>query len=157
VALGPAFTAVSELRSTRPLIGTLQKATGSHGRIIFVETYAPSLTFYTRRTALVVSHDGSDLRSNYLPGHYREILNEPGSTLRPVAWLDATLARCPAGDVFAVHPSGVLRPKLAARLPELATHHALVFYGPCAGSAANDRFARSGGAARHSARLSGGS
>ncbi len=156
VALGPAFSAVSALRSTRPLIGTLQRATGAHGRVIFVETYAPSLTFYTRRPALVVSQDGSDLRSNYLPGHYQELLGAPGSTLRPPAWLDATLARCPAGDVFAVHPSGPLRPKLAARLPQLATHHALVFYGPCTGDAAGGRPAPARESARHSARLSGG-
>ncbi len=132
IALGPAFTAVSELRSTRPLMGTLQRAAGGQGRVIFVETYAPSLTFYARRPVLVVSRDGSELRSNYIPGHYQELLSVPGSTLRPPSWLDAALARCPAGDVFAVHLSGTLQPKLAAHLPLLAEHHDLAVYGPCA-------------------------
>jgi len=144
MALGPAFTVVSKLDSTRPLIGTLQRATGAHGRVIFVETYAPSLTFYTRRPTLVVSHDGADLRSNYVPGRYRELLGAPGSTLRSPAWLDATLARCPAGDIFAVHPSGPLRPHLDARLPVLVEHHHLVFYGPCPDTKTADRSASDG-------------
>lgn len=147
VAVRPAFLVESNLRSTRSVAGAVRGATEEGGRVVFVETYAPSLSFYTHRRALVVSRDATELRSNYLPAHYRKLLDAPGTTLRSVGWLDSVLDRCPSGEVFAVHRRGGLRPELAARLPLLTTHHDLVFYGPCGGRAAGENV--------HSARLSG--
>lgn len=132
VVAGGLLAAVGDLRSTRDVVRELARDGVEVGRIVFVGDYRPSLTFYLRRPALLVSPDADEIRSNYLPSHFDELAALPDSPLRRPDWLEPALERCRPGDVFVVRRrSDETSRRLTEALPVLATDRDLTFFGPC--------------------------
>ncbi|MEO8218932.1 MAG: hypothetical protein ABI718_17795, partial [Acidobacteriota bacterium] len=79
---------------------------------------------------LVVSDDGADIRSNYLPQHFEEFSTSPSSTLRPGSWLKNEIAVCPSGEIFVIRNKDRSSTEVTG-LPILAADNRLTILGPC--------------------------
>ncbi|HEX2060512.1 MAG TPA: hypothetical protein VHK90_07205, partial [Thermoanaerobaculia bacterium] len=88
----PALRAIGERRSAKTFVAELAPHVTPSTRIIGIEAFSGSMTFYLRRRITVVSRDASELTSNYLIRRYDRLTRDPRSPLKPLAWLQQSLA-----------------------------------------------------------------
>ena len=85
VVTTPVMQALGERRSAKSLVAKL--APYAAPRVIGVEAFTGSMSFYLRRPILVASDDGEEFTSNYVIRHYAMFAGKPGSPLEPVSSL----------------------------------------------------------------------
>jgi len=85
VVTTPLMNAIAVRRSTKSLM--TQIAPYASPRVIGVEAFTGSMTFYLRRPILVASDDGEEFTSNYVIRHYATFSGAPASPLQPTSWL----------------------------------------------------------------------
>jgi hypothetical protein len=98
----PMMSAVANRRSTREFVAELRPHLTGNTQVIGVEAFTGSLAFYLRRPIILVTSDASELTSNYLLRRYDQFLTMPRTPLRPLAWLDRSLADCCSRRVYVV-------------------------------------------------------
>ena len=95
----PLIDSVAGDRSAKGLAETLRPALGPDTEILWVEAYAPGMSFYLERTIPVASADGSELRSNYILRNAEKFHDESG-LLRPLVAAERALSDCDGRRVF---------------------------------------------------------
>ena len=95
----PLIESVAGDRSAKALAGALQPALAPDTELLWVEAYAPGMSFYLERTIPVASSDGGELRSNYILRNAERFLDENGM-LRPLAAAERAASECDGRRVF---------------------------------------------------------
>jgi 4-amino-4-deoxy-L-arabinose transferase-like glycosyltransferase len=138
VVLFPWITAhsmreIAEIRSSRGIAGALAERLEPNSRVIGVETYSPTLSFYLGRQTLLSSRDGAPFRSNYALHQYSRLVDSSSGTLRPAGWWRQALVECRTPDFFVVDRQRTSqRAELeAAGLTPFFEAFRLLAYGPC--------------------------
>jgi hypothetical protein len=124
---GGEVSAYAEARSSRPLARAIQEQGAAIGEVAGYRCFAPGLPFYVRQTMTVITEDGHEIPSNYIPFTLKKSSKWPqqvvhvgdaeawiGSRLKPVLLLSR--GRSPdarAKDLAA--PSGSAFRELARR------------------------------------------
>lgn len=88
----PAQRAIGERRSAKSFVAELAPHLTPSTRIIGIEAFSGSMAFYLRKRITVVTQDASELTSNYLIRRYDRLTRDPRSPLKPLAWLQQSLA-----------------------------------------------------------------
>lgn len=119
-------------RSARDLAAALRPHLAAGARIVGIETFPASLTFYLNRPIDLSTLDAEPLRSNYISRAYAALAGET-STLHHPNWWHEELDRCSRPLVFLIKehhgdPQAVLE---AAGLPVLFESEKLRALGPC--------------------------
>ncbi len=133
----PVAGSVSERRSSRALAQVIE-AEAAGAEVVAVEAFPASLPFYLGRSLILVSADGSPLRSNYILRRF-EPLARDASTLRSFDWYAAAIADCRAARVFLVprtYDHARQQLGLAGRTGR-DVGRGFLFYGPCNPEAAD--------------------
>ena len=112
VALGPVIVVLGDQRSERSLAELIRSELPAETEIVGCHAWRPSLSFYLQRTIPIVSEDGDELRSNYIPRTYHRWVDLEG-VLRPPPGPLADPGACEQPRVLLVHRQ---RPDLQARL-----------------------------------------
>jgi len=102
VLANPMLRAIGERRSAKSFVAELQPHLDAQTQVIGVEAFSGSLRFYLRRPVTLVTEDASELTSNYLMRRYERFLRTPRTPLRPLSWLDRSLADCCTSRVYIV-------------------------------------------------------
>ncbi|HVS12962.1 MAG TPA: glycosyltransferase family 39 protein [Thermoanaerobaculia bacterium] len=143
VVLFPWITArslgeIAEIRSSRGIAAALAERMGPESRLIGIETYSPTLSFYLGRRTLVSSRDGAPFRANYVMHAYPRLVDGQAGSLRPEGWWRRALAECASPDFFVVDRQWTAsRDELeAAGLEPFHEAFRLLAYGPCRPAAA---------------------
>jgi 4-amino-4-deoxy-L-arabinose transferase-like glycosyltransferase len=89
LATNPLMGGLASRRSAASLIAKLHIAPSTE--VVGVEAYTGSMQFYLGRPIIVATDDASEFTSNYILRHYAQFAADPGSPVRPTAWLRATL------------------------------------------------------------------
>jgi 4-amino-4-deoxy-L-arabinose transferase-like glycosyltransferase len=132
----PLLGAIGRDRSSRELAAIMEPLAGDRTEVVAVATYPLSLPFYLRRPLTLVSVDGRELTSNYVPRRHDRLRRIPGSPLRPPAWWAEALTFCDRPRLFVVPAEArAIRDRLAETLPLVATTRKVAVYGPCGGDA----------------------
>jgi hypothetical protein len=66
---------------------------------LWIESYAPGVSFYLERTVPLASNDGNEFRSNYILRNAEVLLDETGP-LRPLASAEREVADCSGPQIF---------------------------------------------------------
>lgn len=137
VALFPLATAAlwsdfADERSARHLAAALRPHLAAGARIVGIETFPASLTFYLRQPIELSSLDAEPLRSNYISQSYAALATR-ASTLHPPDWWHPELDRCSRPLIFVIreHHGGAQAVLEAAGLPILFESDKLRALGPC--------------------------
>ena len=85
VVTAPVMRGIGERRSTKSLMAKV--APYAAPRVIGIESFTGSMTFYLHKPVTVVSDDGEEFTSNYVIRHYAAFAGAPSSPLQPTAWL----------------------------------------------------------------------
>lgn len=129
----PALQALGDVRSARELAAAVREHGPADMVVVGVEAFPPSLAFYLDKPLIIASDTGRELTGNFVAANYENLLNMPGSTLRPSKWWLEALATCPRPYVFALRNNdsdgrAVLQ---AAGVPALAGNRKYTVFGPC--------------------------
>lgn len=129
----PLEAAVAGSRSTKALAAALRPHVGPHTRIVGIETFSPSLTFYLGRPVDLSAASGQPLGSNYLLRSYAAMAKSGETTLHEAGWWYQSLRSCPQPLIFLFENRyGAERHTLAAAgLPVLYEDGRLTAMGPC--------------------------
>jgi 4-amino-4-deoxy-L-arabinose transferase-like glycosyltransferase len=129
----PSLREIAEIRSSRGVARALAERMTPASRLIGIETYSPTLSFYLGRPTLVSSRDGDPFRSNYLLHAYPRLVDPASGSLRPGGWWRQALADCASPDFFVVdRQQSDARAELeAAGLEPFYEAFRLFAYGPC--------------------------
>jgi hypothetical protein len=128
----PLLGAIGRDRSSAELAAAMRPSLGDRTEIVAVGTYPLSLPFYLRRTLTLVTADGRELTSNYVPRRHDLLRLAPGSPLRPPGWWEEALTFCDRPRLFVVPVDArVVRERLVEALPLVATSRNVAVYGPC--------------------------
>lgn len=95
----PLIESVAGDRSAKALAETLRPEMGPDIELLWVEAYAPGLSFYLERTIPVASSDGGELRSNYILRNAEKFQDDSG-VLRPLAAAERAVSDCDGRSVF---------------------------------------------------------
>jgi 4-amino-4-deoxy-L-arabinose transferase-like glycosyltransferase len=95
----PLIESVAGDRSAKALAGALRPEMAPDIELLWVEAYAPGLSFYLERTIPVASSDGGELRSNYILRNAEKFHDESG-LLRPLAAAERAVSDCGGRSVF---------------------------------------------------------
>jgi len=95
----PLIESVAGDRSAKALAETLRPEMGPDIELLWVEAYAPGLSFYLERTIPVASSDGGELRSNYILRNAEKFQDDSG-LLRPLAAVERAVSDCDGRSVF---------------------------------------------------------
>jgi len=90
LAANPMMRAIGARRSESAFIAQLRPMVSPCTEIVGIEAFTGSMTFYLRRQMVVVTPDAEEFTSNYLIRHYPAFAG--GTSIKPVAWLDPSLA-----------------------------------------------------------------
>jgi 4-amino-4-deoxy-L-arabinose transferase-like glycosyltransferase len=90
---------VAASRSTRDLAMEIEDRLTPDTRLLWVEDYAPGLSFYLQRTIPLASDDGDELRSNYILRN-AELFLDDGGPLRPLSSATRAAAECSGSWIF---------------------------------------------------------
>jgi 4-amino-4-deoxy-L-arabinose transferase-like glycosyltransferase len=88
----PAMRAIGERRSAKEFVMELAPHLTPATRVIGIEAFSGSMTFYLRERMTVVTRDASELTSNYLIRRYAQFTKDPRSPLKPLSWIPQSLA-----------------------------------------------------------------
>jgi len=124
---------LGEYRSARSLARAIEITVPEVSRIIGVEAYAPSLTYYLEKPiVLATKNKAPEIPSDYIHEYAHELSSAPNSTLRPEHWWQQALGQCTEATVFLVEAEQLeKRAVLAAKLPLITENPGHAVYGPC--------------------------
>jgi 4-amino-4-deoxy-L-arabinose transferase-like glycosyltransferase len=88
----PLMHALGERRSAKSFVAELEPNVTPQTQVIGVEAFTGSMAFYLGRPITLVTEDASELTSNYLVRRYDRLIADPASRIRPLSWLDQSLA-----------------------------------------------------------------
>lgn len=134
----PVMVEVGRQRSGRELADVLRaRQIGPETRIVGIETYLASLSFYLGRTIDVSSGTGLPFDSNYILGTYATWADQPASTLHWGGWWREVLDSCTRPAVFLLKHRYVAERSIlaSAGLPVLFDQGGIVVMGPCSRAA----------------------
>lgn len=130
----PLLVDLARSRSGQDLAAALRPHLTPDTRIVGIETFSPSFTFYLGRPIHLSSATGEPLRTNHLVHSYATWVSlDDSSTLHPAGWWRQALASCSEPTVFLLE-SRFQADELAlqiAGLPVLFTNGRLTAMGPC--------------------------
>ena len=95
----PLIESVAGDRSATGLAEALRPALGPDTEFLWVEAYAPGMSFYLERTIPVASSDGGEFRSNYILRNAEQFLDDEG-LLRPLAAAEKAVSDCDGRKIF---------------------------------------------------------
>jgi len=95
----PLIESVAGDRSAKALAGALQPVLGRETELLWVEAYAPGMSFYLERTIPVASSDGGEFRSNYILRNAENFLDDEG-LLRSLAAAEKAVSDCDGKSIF---------------------------------------------------------
>jgi 4-amino-4-deoxy-L-arabinose transferase-like glycosyltransferase len=129
----PLVAAVARERSAKELAAVLRSRLPPDARIVGVETFSPSLTFYRGEPIEVSSATGRPLASNYVLAHYARSAAAGSSTLHGPDWWRQSLSACSRPLVFLVsrHSEAARLTLGQAGLPVRYEDRRWVAMGPC--------------------------
>jgi 4-amino-4-deoxy-L-arabinose transferase-like glycosyltransferase len=118
-------------RSARGLAMEVERHLAPDTELLWIEKYAPGVSFYLERTIPVATTDGHELRSNYILRNANDFIDDQG-LLRPLASAERAASDCRGQQIFllnaksrdlgdAIESSGV---------PPLMKSRRLLAYGP---------------------------
>jgi 4-amino-4-deoxy-L-arabinose transferase-like glycosyltransferase len=118
-------------RSARGLAVAIEGQLTSDTEILWIEKYAPGVSFYLERTIPVATTDGHELRSNYILRN-AEIFIEDRGLLRPLASAERAVSDCEGQQIFLLNAKSrdlgdVIE---ASGVPPLMKSRRLLAYGP---------------------------
>jgi 4-amino-4-deoxy-L-arabinose transferase-like glycosyltransferase len=99
IVSGSLMEAVAASRSTREMAAEIKDTLKPDTELMWIESFAPGMSFYLRRIIPLASVDGDELRSNYILRN-AEIFLEDAGPLRPLASAEQALADCTGSQVF---------------------------------------------------------
>jgi hypothetical protein len=133
----PLLLRISDQRSGESIARALAPNLEAETRIVGIESFSPSLTFYLGRPIEVSTATGKPLGSNFILANYDETVGRQGSTLiEPGDWM-RLLASCEQPTIFLIrsHRREEIAILEAAGLPLLYESDRLLAMGPCRPSA----------------------
>ena len=98
----PLMKSLGERRSEKSFIAQLAPHVTPHVKVVGVEAFTGSMTFYLRQPIVVASDDGEEFTSNYVIRHYPQFSSAPASPLKPVKWLNDTIDACCTSRLYIV-------------------------------------------------------
>jgi hypothetical protein len=136
----PLIQSVAGDRSAKELAEALRPALGPETEILWVEAYAPGMSFYLERTIPVASSDGSEFRSNYILRNAENFLDDEG-LLRPLAAAEKAVSDCDGKSIFLLSTrSRDLGDAIeAAGVPFLDGNRRWMAFGPVCGGVTEGR------------------
>jgi len=136
----PLIQSVAGDRSAKELAEALRPAIGPETEILWVEAYAPGMSFYLERTIPVASSDGSEFRSNYILRNAENFLDDEG-LLRPLAAAEKAVSDCDGKSIFLLSTrSRDLGDAIeAAGVPFLDGNRRWMAFGPVCGGVTEGR------------------
>ena len=102
IVANPLMNALGERRSAESFVGRIEQAAGEETPVIGIEAFTGSMAFYLRKPLVVATDDGSEFTSNYILRRYERFAGRPGSPVKPLSWIDESLAECCAARVYVV-------------------------------------------------------
>ncbi|HVS62348.1 MAG TPA: glycosyltransferase family 39 protein [Thermoanaerobaculia bacterium] len=131
--VGDSLREIAEIRSSRGMARALALRMEAGDRLIGIESYSPTLSFYLGRPILVSTRDGAPFRSNYVIHEYRRLVARADAALQPPGWWRTALADCSGSDFFVLDRRwSQARAELeAAGLAPFHEAFRLLAYGPC--------------------------
>jgi len=91
--------AVAADRSARGMAAKIEDQVTVETKLMWIESYAPGVSFYLQRTIPLASTDGDEFRSNYILRNAEFFLDEAGP-LRPLASAERAVADCSGPQIF---------------------------------------------------------
>lgn len=136
----PLGAAVASSRSAKALAAALRPHVGPDTRIVGIETFSPSLTFYLGRPMHVSASSGQPLGSNYLLRSYAAMAKSGSTTLHESGWWYDRLMSCSQPLIFLLESRyrEERRTLAAAGLRVLYEDRRLIAMGPCTRGTAVD-------------------
>jgi hypothetical protein len=136
VAGVPLLGAIARDRSSADVAAAMRPLLSPRTEIVAVGVYPLSLPFYLGRSLTLVTADGRELTSNYVPRRHDLLRLSPNATLRPPGWWEDALTFCDRPRLFVVPADArAVRDRLAETLPLVVTSRKVAVYGPCGGDA----------------------
>jgi len=128
----PILDAMGAYRSGRTIAESVRAANLPDTRIIGVEVYPASLSFYLGTRIPVSTAHGYELKSNYIVEYEAALREAPDSPLRPAEWWRSELQNCAEPTIFVIKTSHTHhRAELETRLPLLGAGQRYTAFGPC--------------------------
>ena len=114
LAANPVMQAIGVRRSEVAFAEQLRPMVTPRTEVVGVEAFTGSMTFYLKRSMVVVTPDAEEFTSNYLIRHYGNFAG--GASIKPMTWLDTALADAATPRIFVVRATDVVhRAQLASR------------------------------------------
>ncbi|HEU4523232.1 MAG TPA: glycosyltransferase family 39 protein [Thermoanaerobaculia bacterium] len=98
----PLMHALGERRSARSFVAAIEAAAGPQAPVIGIEAFTGSMAFYLGRPVVVATDDASEFTSNYILRRYERYSGAPGSPVKPLPWIDQSLAECCERRIYVV-------------------------------------------------------
>jgi len=98
----PLMKSLGERRSAKSFVAQLAPYVTPHVKVVGVEAFTGSMTFYLRQPIVVASDNGEEFTSNYVIRHYPQFSAAPASALKPTRWLRETIDGCCAVRLYVV-------------------------------------------------------
>lgn len=132
IVANPLMNALGERRSTEAFVTRIEQLAGEGAPIIGIEAFTGSMAFYLREPIVVATDDASEFTSNYILRRYETFAGRPGSPVKSLRWIDASLAECCQARVYIVrdddpHHHQRLE-KAGARMLVTGPHHIAYTY-----------------------------
>ena len=123
--------AIAADRSTRDLASAVERRLTPDAELMWIESYAPGVSYYLGRTIPVASLDGDELRSNYVLRNPQLFFEDEGS-LRPLesAYRSVVDCRGPLVVLLSAKNAAVDGAFRAGGGPLLAETRRWIAYGP---------------------------
>jgi 4-amino-4-deoxy-L-arabinose transferase-like glycosyltransferase len=99
VVSAPLMEAVAADRSTRYLAAEIELRLTPDTDLMWIESYAPGVSFYLERTIPVATADGNELRSNYILRNSHAFFDDEG-LLRPLEAAERAVSTCEGPQIF---------------------------------------------------------
>lgn len=130
---GPLGVAVASSRSAKALAAAVRPHVGPDTRIVGIETFSPSLTFYLGRPVHLSASSGLPLGSNYLLRSYATLAKSGSTTLHESGWWYDRMRSCSQPLIFLLESRyrEERRTLAAAGLQVLYEDGKLTAMGPC--------------------------
>jgi 4-amino-4-deoxy-L-arabinose transferase-like glycosyltransferase len=96
---GDLMRSVAGDRSAKGLAMDIENRLVPDTELLWIESYAPGVSFYLQRTIPLASADGDELRSNYILRNSETFLDQAGP-LRPLASAEKEVSSCDGPQIF---------------------------------------------------------